>query len=287
MLQSAAPPKRAVIESDISPQAYARIVDLSRQHAGIVLTDSKAPMVKSRLTRRLRALGLSTFDGYMDFLETGNDPQEMSEFISALTTNVTQFFRENHHFTYIADRIYPHLAKKIARGDRVRIWSAGCSNGQEPYSIAMTLLDKNPRIDEKDVRILATDIDPQVLKFAKTGIYADTQIAGIPEAYLSSFLTATDDGSFTMDDRLRRLVTFRQLNLHAQWPMAGSFDLIMCRNVMIYFDEATQAQLLRKFSDKLADGGWLMIGHSERLPEDAAPLFSNVGVTTYQSKRQA
>lgn len=287
MLQASPPPKKPAIESEISAAAYARIVDLSRKHAGIVLTELKAPMVKSRLTRRLRALGMSTFDSYMNFLETCDDPQEMSEFISALTTNVTNFFRENHHFEYISSKVYDHISQKLARGGRVRIWSAGCSFGQEPYSIAMTLLARDPSINTKDVRILATDIDPQVLARAKRGVYSDNQISGITDAFMSSFLTENGEGEYSINQNVRDMVAFKQLNLHSDWPMAGTFDLIMCRNVMIYFDDPTQAELLRKFSTKLSDGGWLMIGHSERLPDDAAHYFSNVGVTTYQRKEHA
>ncbi|WP_417249204.1 CheR family methyltransferase [Celeribacter sp.] len=290
MIESAPAPKKAMIDNEISAQAYARIVELSRKHTGIVLTASKAPMVKSRLTRRLRALGMSSFDSYMNFLEEENDPVEMSKFISALTTNVTNFFRESHHFDHIANGVYDHICAKLARGQRVRIWSAGCSNGQEPYSIAMTLLGRDMTLAEKDIRILATDIDPQVLAFAQTGAYTDTQTVGISRDLLRVFFdreTTGDREIFTIKPQVRNMVTFRQLNLHNDWPMAGTFDLIMCRNVMIYFDDQTQARLLRKFAAKLADGGWLMIGHSERLPDDTLSIFTNVGVTTYQRKAQA
>ncbi|WP_439103636.1 CheR family methyltransferase [Celeribacter marinus] len=277
--------RKVAIESDISDAAYARIVALSKSHAGIVLSPSKVPMVKSRLTRRLRALDISTFDGYLDYLENTDNPDEMSAFISALTTNVTQFFRENHHFEYIKSTVYPKLKAKLARGEKVRIWSAGCSNGQEPYSLAMTFLECDPSIGAKDFLILGSDIDPLVLETARAAVYAENLIAGIPPAALAaSFTTSqTADGlSYHVTDAVKSLVRFRQLNLNEPWPMQGGFDLIICRNVMIYFDEPTQSRLLSRFADKLDKEGWLMIGHSERLPDNTTSLFSNVGITTYQ-----
>ncbi|WP_417243689.1 CheR family methyltransferase [Celeribacter sp.] len=285
MNQLAPAPRKVAIESDISDAAYARIVALSKSQAGIVLSPSKVPMVKSRLTRRLRTLGIATFDSYLDFLEGADNPEEMSAFISALTTNVTQFFRENHHFDYMKSTIYPHIKAKLARGEKVRIWSAGCSNGQEPYSIAMTFLDCDPTIGSKDFLILATDIDPLVLATASAGVYGDSLIGGIPDAFLKKAFTVSQkaDGlSYCVNDDVKSMVRFRQLNLNETWPMQGAFDLIICRNVMIYFDEPTQSRLLSRFSDKLDQEGWLMIGHSERLPDDTTPLLSSVGVTTYK-----
>ncbi|ALI54610.1 CheR family methyltransferase [Celeribacter marinus] len=277
--------RKVAIESDMSDAAYARIVALSKSQAGIVLSPSKVPMVKSRLTRRLRALDIATFDGYLDYLENTDNLDEMSAFISALTTNVTQFFRENHHFEYIKSTVYPKLKAKLARGEKVRIWSAGCSNGQEPYSLAMTFLECDPSIGTKDFLILGSDIDPLVLETARAAVYADNLIAGIPPAALAaSFTTSqTADGlSYHVTDAVKSMVRFRQLNLNEPWPMQGAFDLIICRNVMIYFDEPTQSRLLSRFADKLDKEGWLMIGHSERLPENTTSLFSNVGITTYQ-----
>ncbi|MEN8837082.1 MAG: protein-glutamate O-methyltransferase CheR [Celeribacter marinus] len=277
--------RKVAIESDISDAAYARIVALSKSQAGIVLSPSKVPMVKSRLTRRLRALDISTFDGYLDYLENTDNLDEMSAFISALTTNVTQFFRENHHFEYIKSTVYPKLKAKLARGEKVRIWSAGCSNGQEPYSLAMTFLECDPSIGTKDFLILGSDIDPLVLETARAAVYPDNLITGIPPAALAaSFTTSqTADGlSYHVTDAVKSMVRFRQLNLNEPWPMQGGFDLIICRNVMIYFDEPTQSRLLSRFADKLDKDGWLMIGHSERLPDNTTSLFSNVGITTYQ-----
>ena len=284
MTQVASIPRCVPIESHISDAAYARIVELSKSQAGIMLSPSKVSMVKSRLTRRLCLLGIPTFEGYLDYLEREENADEMSAFVSALTTNVTQFFRENHHFDYIRTTIYPQIKTKLERGEKVRIWSAGCSNGQEPYSIAMTLLECDPAIGSKDCLILATDIDPVVLDTASAASYADSLIGGIPEPLLAKSFTVSQEADglrYHVTDEVKSLVRFRQLNLNDDWPMQGSFDLIMCRNVMIYFDTATQSRLLTRFCNKLTQNGWLMIGHSERLPDDIAPQLTNVGVTTY------
>lgn len=273
--------------SAISDRAFARIVAIASREAGIVLAQSKVSMVKSRLSRRLRALNIPSFDAYLDFLETSNDKQEMENFISALTTNVSHFFRENHHFDYLSTTIIPHLRKKLAAGGKARIWSAGCSNGQEPYSIAMTILKEAPDLAKKDLKILATDIDPEVLVRAKSAQYIGSLTTGLSDEIIKAFCTSSEqDGeiALTLKPELRNMVAFRQLNLHAEWPMKGKFDAIFCRNVVIYFDEETQARLFRRFAGILEPGGWLMLGHSERLSESAAPLFENAGVTTYKTK---
>lgn len=277
---------KSSLETDISERTFNRIVELSQKEAGIVLSSSKAPMVKSRLTRRLRKLGIPTFDEYLEYLESADGIHEMNEFISALTTNVTQFFREDHHFEFIQSEIWTKLKTKLDSGQKVRVWSAGCSNGQEPYTLAMTFMDCDPTIGSKDFKILASDIDLDVLNTAKQAEYSEDQISGIPEAYRNKFLTRfeqTNDMRFKVADSVRSLVTFRRLNLNRSFPMKGCFDLIMCRNVMIYFDETTQNSLLTQFAKRLEPGGWLMIGHSERLPEQASKLYTNVGVTTYQA----
>lgn len=274
----------------ISDQAFTRIASIAAREAGLVLSASKVSMVKSRLTRRLRALKLPSFDAYLDFLETENDAREMENFISALTTNVSHFFRENHHFDYLASHVVPHLRQKLATGGKARIWSAGCSNGQEPYSIAMTILRHAPDLAKKDFKILATDIDPEVINRARLGQYSGSLTAGLTDQMISSFFSTSgeeEELTLTLKPDVRDMVSFRQLNLHSEWPMKGKFDVILCRNVVIYFDEPTQARLFRRFADILEPGGWLMLGHSERLSESAAPLFDNAGITTYTTKRMS
>lgn len=277
---------RSTIESAISDQAFARIAKIALREAGIVLATSKVSMVKSRLTRRLRALGMSSFDDYLDLVETGNDSTELGNFISALTTNVSHFFRENHHFEFLAKTILPSLQQKLAAGGKVRIWSAGCSNGQEPYSIAMTLLNADPSLIKKNIKILATDIDPEVLSQARSAQYKGSLTTGLTDEIIAKHFSRDQQGDeivMTVNANVRGLVSFRQLNLHAEWPMKGKFDVIFCRNVVIYFDEETQARLYRRYSQVLEAGGWLMLGHSERIIDSINPLYKNVGVTTYQT----
>ncbi|WP_339696641.1 protein-glutamate O-methyltransferase CheR [Celeribacter baekdonensis] len=277
---------RSTIESAISDQAFARIAKIALREAGIVLATSKVSMVKSRLTRRLRALGMSSFDDYLDLVETGNDSTELGNFISALTTNVSHFFRENHHFEFLAKTILPSLQRKLAAGGKVRIWSAGCSNGQEPYSIAMTLLNADPSLIKKNIKILATDIDPEVLSQARSAQYKGSLTTGLTDEIIAKHFSRDQQGDeivMTVNANVRGLVSFRQLNLHAEWPMKGKFDVIFCRNVVIYFDEETQARLYRRYAQVLEAGGWLMLGHSERIIDSVNPLYKNVGVTTYQT----
>jgi chemotaxis protein methyltransferase CheR len=246
-------------------------------------------MVKSRLTRRLRALKIGDFDTYLNFLENDTTAGEMSHFISALTTNVSHFFREEHHFSALKNDILPLLHTKLKLGQPVRFWSAGCSNGQEPYSIAMTLLEFDPNIGNYDIKILATDIDPEVLTCAVEGSYSGTLTSGLPKDFVEKYFTCSkehDDEILKIKSSVKDLVSFRQLNLHANWPMTGSFDVIFCRNVVIYFDDETQTQLYRRFANSLNDTGYLLLGHSERLGEDVSDLFKSVGVTTYQPNKK-
>ncbi|SFI87374.1 CheR family methyltransferase [Celeribacter neptunius] len=278
---------RPKIVSDISAQAFARIAQIAQREAGIMLAEAKVSMVKSRLTRRLRVLEMANFDDYLDYLEHSGDPKELECFISALTTNVSHFFRENHHFENLATNVVPLLRQKLAAGGKVRIWSAGCSNGQEPYSIAITLLDKAPDLAQKDVRILATDIDPEVIAHAKRGEYIGSLTTGLTDDIISRHFTRSErDGEIvlTAKPEIKKLVSFNQLNLHADWPMKLKFDVIFCRNVVIYFDEPTQTKLFRRFADILEPGGILMLGHSERLNENVSPLFESSGVTTYRTR---
>jgi len=278
--------ERPEIANAISNQAFSRIAEIAEREAGIVLAPSKVSMVTSRLTRRLRALKLSSFEEYLNILETSQDRAELDSFVSALTTNVSHFFRENHHFEYLATTMLPKFKQKLAKGGKVRIWSAGCSNGQEPYSIAMTILKDAPELTKEDLKILATDIDPEVLSRAQSGQYFGSLTTGLTNETITRFFTRSPlngEDTLTIKPEVKKLVAFRQLNLHAPWPMHGKFDAIFCRNVVIYFDEQTQIRLFKRFADILETGGWLMLGHSERLNEDVAPLFENSGVTTYQT----
>lgn len=269
------------IKDDLSNASFEHIARIAHEQAGLVLPQAKKNMVKSRVVRRLRALKISSFEAYADLVRSPDGADELRNLINALTTNVSQFFRENHHFELLRSTILPPLLHRAAKGERVRIWSAGCSNGQEPYTIAMVLNEMEPKLASRDIRILATDIDAEVLAFARAGTYPLSMIEGVPPALASKYL-ATVAGSpdqRQVTDPLSRLVSFRDLNLHEAWPMQGSFDLIFCRNVLIYFDPVMQQRLLSRFHKILQHDGWLMLGHSERVPASIAADFVSGGIT--------
>lgn len=270
----------------LSPSAFEVIARLAKSESGISLTPAKTTMVQSRLRGRVRALGYADFDQYAKFVdsESGGGLEERREMISALTTNVTHFFREPHHFEMLRGKALPILREKARAGGRVRIWSAGCSSGQEPYSIAMTILEHAPDLAQKDVLILASDIDRQILDKAKTGIYSEQQITGVPEPLMKKYLHKSGTGldqQYEIDPALKKLVRFRELNLLRDWPMTGGFDVVFCRNVVIYFDAPTQAALWPRFRKILAPDAMLFLGHSERISDCAHPLFKSIGLTAY------
>jgi chemotaxis protein methyltransferase CheR len=250
--------------------------------AGIALSESKATLVYSRLAKRLRSLGLESFRDYCA-LVTGDDGlDERQRMIVALTTNVTRFFREPHHFDHLRDKVLPPLLAEARRGGPVRIWSAGCSNGQEPYSIALTVLQAMPDAADFDIKILATDIDTQMLAEARAGVYSSQIIMPVPPVLRERWFEREDGDRWRANETLRGLVTFNELNLIGDWPMKRQFQAIFCRNVVIYFEEETQAQVFNRFLPLLGPEGRLYIGHSERVCGPAAARLETEGVTTYR-----
>ena len=261
---------------------FRHIAQTLHAHAGIALSEGKAALVYSRLAKRLRLLGLRSFRDYCALIDGVEGVDERQAMMAALTTNVTRFYREPHHFDHLRDKVMPELAAKARAGGRVRLWSAACSNGQEPYSMAMTVLDVLPEAAELDVRILATDIDPNMVAEGAAGVYSDDLLAPVPAASRKHFTpVAGAPGRFSADATLRRLVAFKELNLIGDWPMRGRFDVIFCRNVVIYFDDATQERVWGRFTPILNPGGVLYIGHSERVTGPAAHLLQPAGLTTY------
>lgn len=263
---------------------FRQIAELVHSEAGIVLPEGKANLVYSRLAKRLRLIGLRSFRDYCSLVQSSDGIDERQAMISAMTTNVTRFFREPHHFEFLAETVLPPLVASARRGGRVRVWSAGCSSGEEPYSIALTLLDLMPDAPNHDVRILATDLDPEMVSRGRAATYTASQVAGVPVAIRNKWIE-TSGSSCRISDAARSLIRFNELNLLAKWPMKGKFDLIFCRNVMIYFDEDTQNSIWVRFADLLPDGGHLCIGHSERIALDRQP-FDLVAQTAYARRRR-
>lgn len=261
------------------------IANIMMKETGIALAESKANLVYSRLAKRIRKLGLEGFRDYCLLVETPQGAEERKQMVAALTTNVTRFFRESHHFEHLRNKLLPHLIQRAKAGQRIRLWSAACSSGPEPYSIALTLLQDFPEAGRFDIRILATDIDPNVLAEAQAGIYDDSQLSPVPGSMRQSWFKALNDGSgnWQATDELRQLISFRQLNLIGNWPMKGQFQAIFCRNVVIYFDNPTQERIWSRFLPLLEDKGALYIGHSERISGIAEQRFTNDGVTIYRA----
>lgn len=271
--------------SGLTPEQFATISSLAHKEAGLVFPASKSALVSSRLAKRLRESKISDFEEYCSYVSSSDGKNELRLMISALTTNISSFFRENHHFEFLMKDVFPELAHQAKAGKRIRIWSAGCSVGMEAYSIGMTLLEVLPQAPSLDVKILASDIDPNVLVVGKNGTYDERQLSAIsPDLRKKYFSTpsSTDQGKFQAHQNLRSLTTFRELNLLEQWPISGTFDIIFCRNTVIYFDDQTQGKLWPRFQNALAPGGWLFVGHSERVPETSNTDFENRGMTMYQ-----
>ena len=253
--------------------------------AGIYLNETKASLVYSRLSKHIRALGLKGFREYCALVSSPAGAAARKEMLSHLTTNFTRFFRENHHFDHLRTEVLPDLLARARSGGRVRIWSAACSDGQEPYSIALTVLSLMPNVADYDFRILATDIDPKILAIARAGAYDATALETVNPVMRKQFFRETEIAGrqkWQVEDRVKRLITFNELNLMAQWPFKGPFEVIFCRNVVIYFDEPTQMKIWSRFAGMLGDNGHLYIGHSERVSGEAKNQFDNIGITTYR-----
>ena len=257
------------------------------EHCGISLGDHKHQLVQGRLQRRLRALRLRDFADYCDVLR--HDPQsELGELASAISTNVTSFFREVHHYELLENELLPAwLAHKQRAGDRLRIWSAGCSSGEEPYALAMVLAEALARNNSTlDAKILATDLSPQALDTARKGVYPLDRLGGISAERCRRWLlrgTGEYEGLASVHPQLRELVTIQPLNLLHDWPMSGPFDAIFCRNVVIYFDQPTKQRLFRRYAQLLPVGGYLFLGHSESL-HGINDDFELIGRTVYRKR---
>ncbi len=246
---------------------FNHIRDIVTEHSGIVLSDAKRDMVYSRLVRRLRALKIKNFDQYCLLLEDQNH-EEFTHFINAITTNLTSFFRENHHFEMLAGEILPDIMQRNRNSKKIRIWSAGCSTGMESYSIAMVLKEVIPDHLGWDIKILATDLDTNVIKTAAQGIYQANRVTGVSDSRMARWFMqgqGVNEDKLKVSKELRQMVTFKPMNLLQPFPFKGPVDIIFCRNVVIYFDKETQKGLFDSFANVHANGSYLFIGHSETL----------------------
>jgi len=251
---------------------------------GIVLGDHKREMVYSRLARRVREHKFKNFSQYLEYLHN-NKEAEFDAFINAITTNLTSFFREPHHFEFLKSTIVPQLLSSNKLAKRIRVWSAGCSTGEEPYSLAITLADLFP--SSWDVKILATDLDSNVLAKAQAGIYTAANVNGLEKNVLKKwFLKSKDGQTYKVKPQLNKHIFFKRLNLLQEWPMKGRFDLILCRNVVIYFDKETKDSLFKRYANVLNHDGYLFLGHSESMGKEHAE-FKNLGKTMYQKQNNA
>ena len=252
-------------EFRFSDEDFEEIRSLVRKYCGISLAESKRALVYGRLSKRLRATGLRSFSEYRSLLSRP-DSGEFENFANALTTNLTSFYRESHHFDFFESTILPDILENRAASRRVRLWSAGCSTGEEPYSIAISVLERCRHVAAWDVKILATDLDTNCLEVARRGRYTARQIEAVDPERRQRWFSDDGPGDAALVSRdLRRLIAFKPLNLMAEWPMHGPFDAIFCRNVVIYFDKSTQRGLFERFSELIEPGGYLIVGHSESL----------------------
>ena len=267
----------------LSQSEFDRIRELVREHTGISLSEAKRQLVYGRLSRRLRALKLDSFREYIALLEQGV-AAELEEFTNAITTNLTSFFREPHHFEYLASDVLPQIVARDAGVRRARIWCCAASTGEEPYSIAMVLRESASLLSGFDVKVLATDLDSAVLATAADGIYNTERLKSVSHARASRFFrkgSGAHAGKFRVQDELRDLITFKQLNLMHEWPVRGPFDAIFCRNVIIYFDKDTQRALFARMAALQRPGDILFLGHSESLYR-VSDQYELVGRTIYR-----
>ncbi len=271
-------------EFEFGDEDFRSLRDLVREKTGITLSEAKRELVYGRLSRRLRVLNLGSFREYRQLLASDQGKDEIGDFINAVTTNLTSFFRENHHFDYLRDAFLAPIVAAGARGQRIRIWSAGCSSGEEPYSIAMTIAENLPDWQRMDIKILATDLDTEMVERGQNGVYREDRVAGIGAKRLSTWFREVPGAGarhYKVVPELASLITFRRLNLMEPLPFKGPLDVIFCRNVIIYFDKETQRELFLRVAPLQRPGALLFLGHSESLFK-VSESFSLIGKTIYR-----
>lgn len=271
-------------EFPMTDRDFAFIRQLAKKHSGIELGDHKKEMIYSRIVRRIRNLRLQSFRAYCEYLENHLDA-ELTNFVNAITTNLTSFFRESHHFDFLRDTVLPDIMLKQQRNRRLRIWSAGCSTGEEPYSLAITLHEALKGKTGWNAKILATDLDTNVVAHGRKGVYGLDRFRGLDKKIINKYFTPYADDTvpsgLMAGEDIKQYITFNRLNLLGEWPMKGKFDVIFCRNVVIYFSKDTQKVLFDRYADILQPNGYLFIGHSESL-HGVTKRFESLGRTIYR-----
>ncbi|NHN85013.1 chemotaxis protein [Acetobacter musti] len=263
---------------------FDKIKNIVYDYSGIALGETKKSLVYSRVARRIRECGFPSFSDYIDFVTASDGERELSRMIDAITTNVTNFFREGHHFGHFSRIVLPDAIALAKRGEKIRFWSAACSSGQEAYSIASCIMEACPDSDKYDIKVLATDINIDMVGRGREGIYTREECRDIPDKIRKNWMETTD-GGMEFRQPVKSLVTFRRLNLLASWPMSIPFSAIFCRNVAIYFDRQTQDRLWMRLAAHLRPGGYLYIGHSEKIPKGlVASLAACDTPTTYRKE---
>lgn len=268
----------------LSDGEFKRIGQAVYDYCGINLNEDKKELVRSRLMRLLTTHGCTSYGQYLDQVMKDKSGDRLTEMINRISTNLTSFFREEHHFNFLKETFLSR--HKTGPAPRIRAWSAGCSSGEEPYSIAISIAETLPVSQRANIRLLASDISTRVLSVAKKGCYHQDRVNGIDSAMRKKYFsteTKSGDGMFKVSPELRKMLMFKRINLMEKWPVSTPLDFIFCRNVMIYFDRETKERLIQRFSNQLKPGGFLFIGHSESLSNIAHDL-KYVGPTIYEKK---
>jgi len=269
----------------ITDAEFRDAANLVYERFGIHLTDQKRALVAGRLAKRVRSLGLPNLGAYLAHIRADSSGSELSEFINRITTNHSFFYREKEHFEYLLSTIVPAIKQRLAADPSypIRFWSAGCAAGEEPYTLAMLIREAlGPQAAVADWGVLATDVSLSALGEARRGVYPLSRLRELPPAWRSAYFTRVGDDEWSVADEIRRSVLFKRLNLmNEDYPFKGRFDVVFCRNVMIYFDGPTRKALVDRIHRYVKDGGWFFVGHSESLPRDTCP-FSYVRPATYR-----
>ncbi len=260
---------------NLKPTEFKKIQTKIYDYCGINLHEGKQALVRSRVMKRIRKLGVQNFSHYLDYLENDSSGEEFLALVDVLTTNKTSFFRESQHFDFICEYVLPQI-----NGRQVKWWSAGCSSGEEAISSSIIIREN---INPQSVKILGTDISRDVINTAKRGVYSEKSVKGISPRLISKYFHKVNEGQYQITEKVRKMITYGRLNLKKKWPLDGPFQVIMCRNVMIYFNRETQQKLVARFREILEPGGYLFLGHSESIAS-ADRNFENISPAVYRKK---